>query len=67
MREGVAVDELDRPLDQADDAAEDAEGAGGGGVALAGFRLLRDADGLPDHVDEGDDQGAEGDGAEGVG
>ena len=67
MREGVAVDKLNRPVEKTDDALEAAECDGGNDVALLRFLLLRDRDALPDHVDERDNEGAEGDTAEGVG
>lgn len=46
---------------------ETAETEGADDVALLGFLLLGDGDSLADHVDEGDDEGAKGDAAEGVG
>ena len=67
MGEGVAVDERDGPVEEADEAAEHAEHDAADEVALRGFVLLSDAAGLAEHVDDGDDQGAEGDGPEAVG
>ena len=64
--EGVAVDELDGPVEDADEAAEHAERDRRDDVAGLGFLLLRDADRLPQHVDERDDQRAEADAAERV-
>ena len=67
-REELEVDEclLDRPIDETDDAAEDAKCNGAAGIALLGLGLLGDAEGLANHIDQGHDQGAETDAAEGI-
>jgi hypothetical protein len=67
MGEGVAVDERDGPVEETDEAAEHAEHDAADEVALRGLILLRDAAGLAEHVDDGDDEGPEGDGPEAVG
>ena len=67
VREGVAIDELHRPVEEGDDALEAAEREGGDDVALLRFLLLCNGDALPDHVDECDDERAERNTAERVG
>ena len=66
MNEGVAIDELDRPVDNADNASQDAEHDGPDDISLRGLLLLRDAACLPYHVNERHDQGPEADAAEAV-
>ena len=61
MDEGIAVDELHGPVDDADDAAQHAERDRADDVAFPSFLLLRDARRLPHHVDQRDDQRAEAD------
>lgn len=63
---GVAVDELDRPIEKSDEPLQNTKGAFGGEVAVVGLGLLRDRARLAEHVDKGDDQAAETDGAEAV-
>ena len=59
--ECVAVDERDGPVEETDEATQYAEHDRSNHVALRGLVLLRDAACLAEHVDDCDDQGAEGD------
>ena len=61
------VNVLDEPVDDTDYAAEETVCDGPTQIALLSFLRLGDADGLTDHVDERNDQGAEADTAERVG
>ena len=54
-------------MEDADETPQNAEGAGGRGVTLAGFLALRDRDELANAVYYCHDQRAETDGAEAVG
>ena len=67
MGKGITVDELHGPIDNTDQTAENTEGASGNAISPSSFVLLGDAASLADHVDDGDDEGAEADAAEGVG
>ena len=66
MRKCIAVDKLHGPIQQADKTLQTAECNHTHDVALLGFLLLSYGDGLPEHVDQGNDQGTERDAAKGV-
>lgn len=63
---GVVVDELDGPVEEADETAEEAEEDGADDVAGLGFAALRDGHRLAHELDQADDETAEADAAEGV-
>lgn len=67
VTESIAIDELHRPVEDANDALQNAEGATGSDVAGVRFLLLCDAAGLSEQVDNGYNQTAEADAAEAVG
>lgn len=67
MRECIAVDELDSPVNQANDATQDTKGNLSSNVSLLTLLTLRDTHSMSDHIDNGDDQGSEADAAKGVG
>ena len=67
MREGVAVQEVDRPLQDADQAAQDAVHDVPDHVAFGAFLVRGHGRGLPQHVDDRDQQAAQADAPEGVG
>lgn len=66
MGKRIAVDELHCPVQQADNTLQTTKCNHPHDVALLGFLLLSYGDGLPKHVDQGNDQGAERDAAKGV-
>ena len=57
MDKGITVDKLHRPVNDADDTAQDAEHDRSDNVSLAGFLLLRDAHCLPYQINQSHDQG----------
>lgn len=61
------VKELDEPVDEVEEAAETAEEDGHEGVSVVGILLLGDCAELAESRDEGNNEGAEGDGTEGEG
>lgn len=70
MGKGVAVDELDGPFEDGDDAAQetkDDDANHAADAAVLGRRLAGDGAQLAQELDDGDNEAAEGDGAEGVG
>nr|POF06841.1 hypothetical protein CFP56_77049 [Quercus suber] len=66
IRECVAVDKLHSPVQETDDASEDAERDARGHITGVGFMLSGDRAGLAEHVDDGHQQTTQADGTEAV-
>jgi hypothetical protein len=59
VAEGIAVDELNSPIEQANDALQEAKGNAAAHVASLGLLLLRNRAQLANAVDDGDQETAQ--------
>lgn len=61
IRESVAIDELHRPIQNPNEASQDTESNSSGNVTLVRFLPLSNRDGLPEHIDERNNQATKAD------